>query len=112
MISLSDINARIKSKPSVTYQDHLPGCKHFGNGAISTASAAVTKDVAPCTIMTTCPAVPKAEHFHKDIAEQVEQSQWWNSSLAELMIENARMLAEPPLHASSIPHKDNILDHK
>lgn len=56
----------------------------IGNGAIIGAGAVVTKDVKPYSIVAGCPAKHLRDRFSIDIANKLEQSQWWHLSDDEL----------------------------
>lgn len=52
----------------------------IGDGAVVAASAVVTKDVAPYTIVAGVPARPIRARFAPDIAERLARLAWWDWS--------------------------------
>lgn len=55
----------------------MPGVT-IGNGAIVGSGAVVTKDVAPYSIAVGVAAKTIKQRFSDDIAQKLEQIQWWN----------------------------------
>ncbi|WP_429127315.1 CatB-related O-acetyltransferase [Aeromonas media] len=56
----------------------------IGNGSIIAAESVVTKDVAPYTIVGGNPAKKIRDRFSKEIAERLNNSNWWNMSPRKL----------------------------
>lgn len=50
----------------------------IGHGAVVAASAVVTKDVAPYTIVAGLPATPIRKRFDTQIAERLMELAWWD----------------------------------
>ena len=62
----------------------LPGCRTIDNGAIIGAGAVVTKDVPAFAIVAGNPAKIIGYRFPEALREKIEESRWWEKSLAEL----------------------------
>ncbi|SER25956.1 hypothetical protein SAMN04487944_102108 [Gracilibacillus ureilyticus] len=61
----------------------MPGVT-VGNGAVIGAGAIVTKDVEPYSIVAGVPAKKIKERFPRTIAEQLDETAWWDWSREEL----------------------------
>lgn len=62
----------------------LPGCKVIGRGAVIGAGAIVTKDVAPYSVVAGNPAKKLRDRFSPDLVTAIEETLWWERSVAEL----------------------------
>ncbi|MFN4128285.1 MAG: CatB-related O-acetyltransferase [Paracoccaceae bacterium] len=63
----------------------LPGCKTIGNGAVIAAGAIVTRDVPAYAIVAGNPARQIRMRFAPDRIAELEASEWWNRSIADLI---------------------------
>jgi virginiamycin A acetyltransferase len=62
----------------------LPGCKSIGRGCVIGAGAIVTKEVEPYSVVVGNPALKIRDRFPPELATVIEQSRWWEKSIADL----------------------------
>ena len=63
----------------------LGGCRTIGNGAVIAAGAVVTKDVPPYAVVAGVPTKVIKMRFEESRITDLENSQWWQRSIAELI---------------------------
>lgn len=61
------------------------GCKYIGNGAVIAAGAVVTKDIPDFSIWGGVPAKLIKMRFSDDVIKKIEETQWWDRDLPELV---------------------------
>ncbi len=84
-----------------------PSCQLIGNGAVIAAGAVVTKNVPAYAIVAGNPAKIIKYRFDEKIIAKVENSQWWNKSISELLPHHYEFLIDLDSISSEISFMDS-----